>query len=101
MNNILLRFLSLVFKVLGGGCIVFAFFFAYRVIEPYHTNNSARTYSNFPELYFLILAGAFLIPMAVGIITIGASFFIDVLITQRLIRREIKELKEKPPQINP
>lgn len=92
MNNVLLRFLSVVFKVFGGGCIIFAFFLTYNVLLPYHTN-SPKSYSNMPEFYYLVLSGSFLLPMAAGIISFGVSFLVDVWIALRAIRREIKDLK--------
>jgi ABC-type amino acid transport system permease subunit len=87
MNNILLRILSVFFKILGSTCVVSAFYFPYRMLD------NPRNASSLPELHFLILSGLFLIPVAVGIITFGVSFLIDIWIALRLTRREIREMK--------
>lgn len=88
-----LRFFSIVFKIFGVGCWVFAFLLTKNVMD-YNISLSGIGRSSFSEQYPLHLALAFLIPVATGVILFGVSFLLDIWLAIRINTQLLKSMKQ-------
>lgn len=88
-----LRFFSIVFKLFGVGCWVFAFLLTKNVMD-YNLSLSGIGQSNFASQYPLHLALAFLVPVSAGIISFGVSFLLDIWLAIRINAQLLKSIKQ-------
>jgi hypothetical protein len=79
--------MSVLFKLAGIGCLLFAFLFAQQIIEARGTRSELDYAAiGFPELYTMQLMLAIFVPSTVGVIAFGASFLLDIWVLLRELK---------------
>ena len=89
--GITLRLFSILFKLMGVGCLVFAYVVVSKIIES-RTSAWGYDFYDYPELYLLTLTVAFLVPVSGAIVAFIASFFLDIWVLIRIQTKMIREI---------